>query len=172
MNLLSYPPPPTNVSQFHEHLICEETLFTCKLLLLIHSVSFWIFLLTVSQSSKTARKCLNTNYLKMLLWNTVNWHNYNGSLDYYIVCFFVMGYGQWNEDFCIMLKHISVCGLDLLIIICLLFREAGWKKNYRKQINILFIKILVWLYPIVHFLIYLTPDMQALSTINAQTICS
>lgn len=128
MNLLSYPPPPTNVSQFHEHLICEETLFTCKLLLLIHSVSFLIFLLTVSQSSKTARKCLNTNYLKMLLWNTVNWHNYNGSLYYYIVCFFVMGYGQWNEDLCIMLKHISVCGFDLLIIICLLFREAGWKK--------------------------------------------
>lgn len=127
MNLLSYP-QPTNVSQFHEHLICEETLFTCKLLLLIHSVSFWIFLLTVSQSSKTARKCLNTNYLKMLLQNTVNWHNYIGSLDYYIVCFFVMGYGQWNEDLCIMLKHISVCGFDLLIIICLLFREAGWKK--------------------------------------------
>lgn len=139
--------------------------------MLIHSISFWIFLLTVSQSSKTARKCFNTDYLKMLLWNTVNWHNYNGSLYYYIVCFFVMGYGQWNEDFCIMLKHISVCGFDLLIIICLLFREAGWKKT-RKQINILLIKIRVWLYPIVHFLIYLTPDMQALSTINAQTICS
>lgn len=131
--LKRYESPLISPLHWCEHLICEETLFTCKLLLLIHSVSFWIFLLTVSQSSKTARKCLNTNYLKMLLWNTVNWHNYNGSLDYYIVCFFVMGYGQWNEDFCIMLKHISVCGFDLLIIICLLFREAGWKKNIENK---------------------------------------
>lgn len=122
MNLLSYPPPPTNVSQFHEHLICEETLFTCKLLLLIHSVSFWIFLLTVSQSSKTARKLLNTDYLKMLLWNTVNWHNYNGSLDYYIVCYFC--YGVWPVKWR-FLYHVET-------YLCLWF---GFTDNYMSFIS-------------------------------------